>query len=65
MPDRTIATEQSVRSVVLSEKEPYNFDACTVTAVIQLLPESNGSRNSVVSVRSHDFAPQITFTKRL
>lgn len=55
-------TEQSVRSVVLSEKEPYNFDACTVTAVIQLLPESNGSRDYVVSVRSHDFAPQITFT---
>lgn len=55
-------TEQSVRSVVLSEKEPYNFDACTVTAVIQLLPESNGSRYYVVSVRSHDFAPQITFT---
>jgi hypothetical protein len=55
-------TEQSVRSVVLSEKEPYNFDACTVTAVIQLLPESNGSRDYVVSVRSHDFAPQIKFT---
>jgi hypothetical protein len=59
--DHTLATEQSVRSVVLSEKEPFNFDACTVTAVIQLLPESNGSRDYVVSVRSHDFAPQITF----
>lgn len=62
VPDRTITPEQSVRSVVLSEKEPYNFDACTITAVIQLLPESNGSRDSVVSVRSHDFAPLITFT---
>ena len=62
VPDDIIGTEQSVRSVVLSEKEPYNFDACTVTAVIQLLPESNGSRDYVVSVRSHDFAPQITFT---
>ncbi len=62
--DRTLATEQSVRSVVLSEKEPYNFDTCTVTAVIQLLPESNGSRDYVVSVRSHDFAPQITFMNR-
>ncbi len=60
--DCTITPEQSVRSVVLSEKEPYNFDACTITAVIQLLPESNGSRDSVVSVRSHDFAPLITFT---
>jgi len=54
-------TEQSVRSVVLSEKEPYNFDACTVTAVIQLLPESNGSRDCIFSVRSHDFGQQITF----
>ncbi len=61
---RPNATEQSVRSVVLSEKEPYNFDACTVTAVIQLLPESNGSRDCIVSVRSHDFAPQITFVNR-
>jgi len=61
--DDTIATEQSIRSVVLSEKEPYNFDACTVTTVIQLLPESSGSRDCVVSVRSHDFAPHITFTK--
>lgn len=61
--DDTIVAEQSIRAVVLSEKEPYNFDACTVTAVVQLLPESLGSRDCVVSVRSHDFAPQITFTK--
>lgn len=59
----TIIPEQAVRSVVLSEKEPYNFDTCTVTTVVQLLPESSGSRDCVVSVRSHDFAPQITFTK--
>ncbi|MFN0140841.1 MAG: hypothetical protein ACKVQW_12245 [Pyrinomonadaceae bacterium] len=55
-------TEQAVKSVVLSEKEPYNFDSCTVTAVIQLLPERDGLRDCVVSVRSHDFAPQIIFT---
>ncbi len=61
---RTITTEQSVKSVVLSEKEPYNFNACTVTAVIQLLPESDGSRDCIVSVRSHEFAPQITFMNR-
>lgn len=66
-PDVSVAadvavTEQSVNAVILSEQEPYNFDSCTVTAVIQLLPESNGSRDCVVSVRSHDFAPQITFT---
>lgn len=56
-----VAEEQSVKSVVLSEKEPYNFDSCTVTAVLQLLPQADGARDCVVSVRSHDFAPQITF----
>ncbi|MGH9946427.1 MAG: hypothetical protein ACRD6X_04435 [Pyrinomonadaceae bacterium] len=51
-----------VTSIVLSEKEPYNFDSCTVTAVIQLLPESGGIRKSVISIRSHDFAPQISIS---
>lgn len=64
VPDDIIGTEQFVRSVVPSEKEPYNFEACTVTAVIQLLPESNGSRDCIISVRSHEFAPQITFMNR-
>lgn len=54
--------EPLVKSVVLSEQEPYNFDSCTVTAVIQLLPEANGVRDCVLSVRSHDFAPQILFS---
>ena len=58
-----VAEEQSVKSVVLSEKEPYNFDSCTVTAVLQLLPQADGARDCVVSVRSHDFALQITFIK--
>ncbi|MGE3467119.1 MAG: hypothetical protein AB7J13_09310 [Pyrinomonadaceae bacterium] len=62
--DEIIDSEQFVRSVILSEKEPYNFETCTVTAVIQLLPGSIGSRDCVVSVRSHDFAPQITFMNR-
>jgi len=62
--DDIISIEQSVRSVVLSEKEPYNFDACTITAVIQLLPESMGTRDCVISVRSHDFAPEVTFINR-
>ena len=53
-------TGTGVASIVLSEKEPYNFDFCTVTAVIQLLPENGGTRKCVVSLRSHDFAPQIT-----
>lgn len=53
----------SVKSIVLTEKEPYNFEACTITAVIQLLPEVNGERDCVLSVRSHDFSPEITFSK--
>ncbi|HMQ05633.1 MAG TPA: hypothetical protein PKD26_17075 [Pyrinomonadaceae bacterium] len=58
----SIVGEQSVKPVILSEQEPYNFDSCTVTAVIQLLPEANGVRDCVLSVRSHDFAPQILFS---
>ncbi len=49
----------SISSIVISEKEPYNFDGCTVTAIVQLLPESAGVRKCVVSVRTHDFAPRI------
>lgn len=64
VPDDIIGPEQFVRSVVLSEKEPYYFEACTVTAVIQLLPESDGTRDCIVSVRSHDFAPDVTFINR-
>ena len=58
----SIVGEQSVKPVILSEQEPYNFDSCTVTAVIQLLPEANGVRDCVLSVRSHNFAPQILFS---
>lgn len=58
----SIVGEQSVKSVILSEQEPYNFDSCTVTAVIQLLPEAEGVRDCVLSVRSHNFAPQIRFS---
>jgi len=57
-----IVGKQSVKAVILSEQEPYNFDSCTVTAVIQLLPEADGGRHCVLSVRSHDFAPQILFS---
>ena len=64
VPDDIVGNEQLVRSVVLSEKEPYNFEACTVTAVIQLLPESKGTRDCIVSVRSHDFAPEVIFINR-
>ena len=58
----SIVGEQSVKPVILSEQEPYNFNSCTVTAVIQLLPEADGVRDCVLSVRSHNFAPQILFS---
>ena len=51
---------QPVQAIVLTENEPFNFDSCTITAVIQLLPVDDGYRKCVVSVRSHDFLPQIT-----
>lgn len=59
---KPIIGEQSVTPVILSEQEPYNFDSCTVTAVIQLLPKANGVRDCILSVRSHNFAPQILFS---
>ena len=55
----TIAAVDSLR---LPDKEPYQFDKCTVTATIQLFPtsENSASRKAVLSVRTHDFAPQIS-----
>lgn len=50
---------ESISSIVIPEKEPYNFGSCTVTAVVQLLPEAEGVRKCVVSVRTHDFTPRI------
>lgn len=47
----------------LPEKEPYQFDKCTVTATIQLLPTDTEIRRAVLSVRTHDFAPQISVYK--
>ncbi len=54
---------ESIESVVLAEKEPYNLDACTVTAVIQMLPENSGSRKCIVSMRTHDFAPMVAVSE--
>lgn len=53
----------SIESIVLTEKEPYNFDSCTVTAVVQLLPEAGGIRKCVVSVRTHDFSPRVVIAQ--
>ncbi len=49
----------------LPEKEPYQFNKCTVTVAIQLLPaqENSNGRKAVLSVRTHDFAPQISLVE--
>ena len=52
-----------VEPIVLAENEPFNFDSCTITTVIQLLPMSDGFRKCVVSVRSHDFLPIINIDR--
>lgn len=53
----------AIESIVLKEKEPYGFDSCTVTAVVQLLPEAEGVRKCVVSVRTHDFSPRVVIAE--
>lgn len=52
-------------SLSLPEKEPYQFNKCTVTATIQLLPvvENSDTRKAVLSVKTHDFAPQISLVE--
>lgn len=60
---RKSAASGSIESIILAEKEPYNLEACTVTAVIQLLPESSGFRKCVVSLRTHDFAPMVAVSE--
>lgn len=58
---QTAKTEKSaVQKVTLPEKEPYRWDDCTVTATVQLLPVEAGIRRAVLSVRTHEFAPQIS-----
>jgi hypothetical protein len=49
----------------LPEKEPYQWGKCTVTATIQLLPSIDGvtGKKAVLSVRTHDFAPQISMVE--
>lgn len=63
-PDTPQSVEsESIEAIVLAEKEPYNLDACTVTAVIQVLPENSGLRKCVVSLRTHDFAPMVAVSE--
>ena len=60
--DSTLNSTAALGALRLPDKEPYQFDKCTVTATIQLFPtsESSASRKVVLSVRTHDFAPQIS-----
>lgn len=60
--DSTLDSTAAVGALRLPDKEPYRWDKCTVTATIQLFPtsESSASRKAVLSVRTHDFAPQIS-----
>lgn len=58
---QTVKSEKpAIAAISLPEKEPYRWDDCTVTAMVQLLPTGDEKRRAVVSVRTHDFAPQIT-----
>lgn len=60
--DESIPKTVASNSLRLPDKEPYQFDKCTVTATIQLFPasENSANRKAVLSVRTHDFAPQIS-----
>lgn len=49
----------SIVSIIISENEPFRFESCTVTLVMQLLAVEDGYRKSIVSVRTHDFTPHI------
>jgi len=64
-PENKLEAKSSVGSLSLPEKEPYQFDKCTVTATIQLLPVVDGAiiRKAVLSVKTHDFAPQISLVE--
>lgn len=56
---------EAAGSLSLPEKEPYQFNKCTVTATIQLLPvvENSDTRKAVLSVKTHDFTPQYSLVE--
>ena len=62
-PSSSGTLQGSVGTIKLPEKEPYRWEGCTVTATIQLLPAEVGRRRVVLSVRTHDFAPQISMAE--
>ena len=64
--EKTFETKTTVSHLSFPEKEPYQFSKCTVTTTIQLLPAGDDgatSRKAVLSVRTHDFAPQISLVE--
>ena len=65
--DESIPKTVARNSFRLLDKKPYQFDKCTVTATIQLFPasENSATRKAVLSVRTHDFAPQISMIELL
>ena len=63
---KTFETKPTVSNLSLPEKEPYQFSKCTVTTTIQLLPVGDDgatSRKAVLSVKTHDFAPNISLVQ--
>lgn len=64
-PENEVEVKTAVNNLSLPEKEPYQWGKCTVTATIQLLPVVDGilERKAVFSVRTHDFAPQISLVE--
>lgn len=66
-PENKTMTAKVPGAIVLPEKEPYRWEKCTVTATIQLLPTADDSdeaqRKAVLSVRTHDFAPQFSIVE--
>jgi hypothetical protein len=52
-------------AIKLPEKEPYQFSKCTVMVAMQLLPVSDNEqyRRAVLSVKTHDFPPQISLVQ--
>lgn len=64
--EKPVETGATSNKLSLPEKEPYQFNKCTVTATIQMLPEGTDGttvRKAVFSVRTHDFAPQISLVE--
>lgn len=64
-PESLVEAKTAVGNLSVPEKEPYQWGKCTVTATIQLLPIVDGitERKAVLSVKTHDFAPQFSLVE--